>query len=214
MNLYIDINKAVSQMPSTGQDAPDDDRAKAEASHSYGKDYSGSSNDSMNDGTVTKADSVLADSDEEREDVGSYDENMVKNPKEKKKGKEGVKKAFAVAPDEKAMEDFKDRNKEVTKSFAITPAEALRNFADHNNEISKSATRMLNAVAVNSERILKSTRPNRAESEFLKSIGYTDSDITEGRARITGGNRSKFNRWLCNNLMQNIGSLNKSVGNL
>jgi len=212
MNLYIDINKAVSQMPSTGQDAPDDDRAKAENSHSYGKDYSGSSNDSMNAGTVTKADSVLADSDEERADVGSYDENMVKKPSKKEKK---VEKAFAVIPDEKVMEDFKDRNKEgVTKSFVITPAEALKDFADHNTEISKSATRMLNAVAVNSERILKSTRPNQAESEFLKSIGYTDSDITEGRARITGGNRSKFNRWLCNNLMQNIGSLNKSVGNL
>ena len=192
MNLYIDINKAVSQMPSTGQDAPDDDRAKAENSHSYGKDYSGSSNDSMNAGTVTKADSVLADSDEERADVGSYDENMVKKPKKEEKGKNGVEKAFAVAPDEKVMDDFKYRNK----------------------EISKSATRMLNAVAVNSEIILKSTRPNQAESEFLKSIGYTDSDIAKGRARITGVNRSKFNRWLCDNLMQNIDSLNKSVGNL
>jgi len=189
MNLYLDINKAVSQMPSTGQDAPDEDRAKAEDSHSYGKDYSGSSNDSMNSGTVTKADSVLEESDEEREDVGSYDENMVKKPKKKEKK---VEKAFAVIPDEKVMADFKDRNKEV----------------------SKSATRMLKAVAANSERIINASKPNRAETEFLKSLGYTDSDIDAGSARITGGNRAKFNQWLCNNLVQNISSLNKSVGNL
>jgi hypothetical protein len=190
MKLYLDLSKAVSQMPSVGQDTPDEDRGKAKDSHSYGKDYAGAaSGDGMNAGTVTKAEpkTALAETEEDREAIGGDNENLVKRPEKKK-----VDKGFGVIPDKAVVEDYDKRQKDLTKS----------------------ATRLVDAVASRARYLVSLQTPNRTEVEFLKSLGYTEEDISCGNARITGMNRTNFNKWLQANLVSALSDLTKSVSTL
>jgi len=197
MRLYLTINKAV-QMPATGQDSKQEDRAKAEESRSYSTQYAGAaSGEGMNAGSVTKAAATaLGETEADREAVGALDPNLVASPKkdkDKSKSEEvPVGKALAALPSSDVVEDYKDRNAKSTSE----------------------ASRIMKAVLAKAENLAASNRPNTAEVEFLKSLGYTEDDISVGAARITGRTRSRFNQWLQHRMLTSIETLTKSVRNL
>lgn len=60
-------------------------------------------------------------------------------------------------------------------------------------------------------RIIKAIRPSSlsaVEVEFLTTqLNYTLEDINKGTARITGLNRDRFSRWLCDRMHKSINSL-------
>jgi hypothetical protein len=54
--------------------------------------------------------------------------------------------------------------------------------------------------------------PTQVERDFLKSLGYTDEDISMGRAVIKGMHRQLFNKWMCDRVDRAVQDLKKSIG--
>jgi hypothetical protein len=63
-----------------------------------------------------------------------------------------------------------------------------------------------NAVLV---REIQQSQPNDTEVEYLLEKGFTEEDITCGRARIVGPERGRFNQWLHNRLTKSISKLGR-----
>lgn len=154
MRLYLDLNKALSQVSATGVDHKSGERAAEEHKESFSRDHTGVSG---------------GDPSTDKPEVGgkwshSSDEDDSKTDNEILKDK----------PVAKAQDSI-----DILKSLT-------RNMHDH---VSKAL-------------------PNEREVEYLtQECDYNFEDVVKGRARITGYERAKFNRWLNQRLQSSISRL-------
>lgn len=88
-----------------------------------------------------------------------------------------------------------------------------RKKKDKDDGIIKSAVEILESVNKSMDSTINYYINNPREIEFLTSVlGYSEEDVSKGLAVITGHNRSLFNRWLCDRLLESTTNLTKSLG--
>lgn len=217
MRIFLDLNKAIGNIPNVSKDTPTEEQSIREHNNSFGKRPVG---------------------------VAAGEENDYDDPEVGKEWRASVEKAqpydggFTEEESKRAAESL---NLDFTKEkFSFKAFQAGINHEREHGDVSKTAI-TLGKIALahlkedpeyytklskieKSIQILKGfseqlnkavlqRMPSIVEQEFLRDVlGYSQEDINKGIATISGRNRALFNRWLCDRVSTSSNDLCKSIG--
>lgn len=184
MNLYLDLKKAVGQVPSTATESPDDRRASRQYNESFSRRPGGVGNDASHDdprqGGKWSHEESLDDeleNDRKRDTQVAQERGIISKPEETKKSS--------------------DEAVDILKSFADHMRAQVEPYMPNEAEIEYLTTQ-----CYKSETVLD--RFGQVENV---RVPYTREDVIKGRARIQGLERARFNDWLQERFQKSLGKL-------
>lgn len=183
MNLYLDLKKAVGQVPSTSTDTPDERRASRQYNESFARRPNGvsggdaSHDDPQQGGKWSHEESLDEDLENERKR-----DSQIAQERGIVRGPEGTAKSEAA---------------DMLKSFAAALTAQVAPNMPNETEIEYLTTQ-----CYKSETVI-----NRYGQEENIRVPYTREDVIQGRAKIEGSERSRFNDWLQERFQKSLGKL-------
>ena len=183
MILYIDLKKAVGQVPSTATGPVDERRAVRQHNESFGRQSAGAaggdpSHDDPQQGGKWSHDEPLDDeleADRKRDTQIAQERGIVSKP-------EKTQKSEAV---------------DILKSFTGALRAEVDAFKPNDAEVEYLTTQCYKSETVVDQW-------GRVENV---RVPYTRDDVVKGYARIEGSERSRFNAWLHDRLQKSLGKL-------
>lgn len=183
MNLYLDLKKAVGQVPSTSTDTPDEGRAARAYNESFARRPGGVANDAKHDdpqvgGKWSQGDSLDAELEEDR----------------KRDTQIAQERGIVQGPEAKKSEAA-----EILKSFAAEMQAQVAPYMPNDTEIEYLTTQCYKSESVLDSRGVES----------IVRTPYTRDDVQKGYARIEGSERARFNDWLHKRFVESLGKLTR-----
>lgn len=182
MNLYLDLKKAVGQVPSTATEPVDDRRAARQYNESFSRRSSGvtggdASADDPQQGGKWSHDEPLDDeleNDRKRDTQIAQERGIIRKP-----------------------DTQKSEAAEILKSFAAgLQAQVAPNMPN------EAEVEYLTTECYKSETVI-----DKYGREENIRVPYTRDDVIKGYAKIEGSERSRFNAWLQERFQKSIGKL-------
>lgn len=182
MNLYLDLTKAVAQVPSTATDTPDDRRASRQYNESFSRRPGGVGNDASHD-------------DPQQGGKWSHGESLDDDLEEDRKRDTQIAQERGIVP--KPEQTKKSEAAEMLKSLAGLLHAQVEETLPNDVELEYLTTQCYKSESVIDQY-------GRVENV---RVPYTKDDVIKGHARIEGYERARFNAWLHERFQKSLGKL-------